>query len=67
MEPELIDHKLLFIRFFVNKTDGIPYDSWPVTEGKYADVDSLNDAEISTHISDWMNKHADGKVDFMFI
>lgn len=61
-----MEHKLLFIRFFVHK-DSVPYDSWPVTEGRYVHVDNLKEAEINTHIANWMTAHPDGKVDFIYI
>lgn len=60
--------KLLFIRFFVNKNDTIPHDSFPIC--KSTDTKTQQEGKILdkiAHLFDWTNQHPDGKVDLVWL
>lgn len=50
--------KMLFIRFFLNKSDQIPQDSYPI---------DWKASGIGFVIHNWMEMHPEGKVDFVLI
>jgi len=51
--------KKLYVRFF-EKDKGIPTDSRPIT---YWDTNG----EVINAIEDWLNRHPDGRVDFILL
>ena len=58
-----------YIRFFENRNDTIPVNSYEVCPGgnyKSNCISSDSDT-IVNHINDWMNQHDNGKVDFVWL
>ena len=58
----------LYIRFFEHK-EGIPTDSHKIADGPQEHAPWINNALFSwlENIEDWMRKHPDGKVDFVWL
>ncbi len=58
----------IFIRYFKLKTDEIPDDSNPIVkaDNKLASR-YINDYMCGMHISDWLERYPNGKVDFVIL
>ena len=55
----------LLIRFFLNKESVIPYNSNKVAHKN--NIEASRDAdELGRDMLDWMNRHPNGKVDFVW-
>ncbi len=59
--------KKLYIRFFDNKEDLVPHDSSPLLNEESPTVNEFRQEECWWSLVDWMNRHPNGKVDFVWL
>ena len=57
----------LFIRFFRNKEDVIPVDSWEVCSRGELDMYHFQHADVDKATVEWMNLYHNGKIDFVWL
>jgi hypothetical protein len=59
--------KKLFIRFFRNKEETIPHDSWGVCKKSEYDERHFIQSDAVNAIGQWMTLYPNGKVDFVWL
>jgi hypothetical protein len=58
----------MYIRFFRNKEDGMPINSYKLGNDEEDNNTIQNSAErVSDFINGWMNQYPNGKVDFVWL
>ena len=57
----------LFIRFFRNKEDVVPIDSWEVFNRGELDMYHFQNADVDKVTVEWMNLYHNGKIDFVWL